>query len=110
MDRPAVQPGDVLVHSVESCVAQDFKQDLDQPHFGRAGSSLVFLDRARLRAFWLKGEFYEKYMEIWGFRELGSPLTDEYTAGGVVKQDFEKGRLELAGGAVVVRKFHEVKP
>ncbi len=101
--RPDNPGGTFLVHSVESCVAQDFKQDLDQPHFGKAGSSLVFLDRGRLRAFWLKGEFYEKYMEIWGFRELGSPLTDEYTAGGAVKQDFEKGRLELAGGAVAVR-------
>lgn len=101
--RPDNPGGSFLVHSVESCVAQDYKQDLDKPHFGKAGSSLLFLDRARLRAFWLKGEFYEKYMEIWGFRELGSPITDEVRSGDIARQDFEKGRLELKGGAIVVR-------
>jgi len=101
--RPDNPGGTFLAHSIENCVAQDFKQDLDQPHYGKAGSSLLFLDRARLRAFWLKGEFHEKYMEIWGFRELGSPVTDEVRSGEVTRQDFEKGRLELKSGAVVVR-------
>jgi hypothetical protein len=101
--RPDNPGGNFLVHPIEACVAQDFKQDLDKPHYGKTGSSLLFLDKERLQAFWLKGEFYEKYMEIWGFRVLGSPTSDESDAGGVVRQGFEKGRLEMRNGEIVVR-------
>jgi hypothetical protein len=101
--RPDDPGGNFLVHPVESCVAQDFKQDLDKPHFGKTGASLLFLDGKRLRALWLKGEFYEKYMEVWGFRILGSPVAEEYKAGDILRQDFEKGWLELKGGEVAVR-------
>jgi hypothetical protein len=101
--RPDDPGGNFLVHSVESCVAQDFKQDLGKPHFGKTGASLLFFDRVRSRALWLKGEFYEKYMEVWGFRVLGSPVTEEYESGGITRQGFEKGALELKGGEVVVR-------
>jgi hypothetical protein len=108
--RPDDPGGNFLVHSIETCVAQDFKQDLDKPHYGKTGASLVFLDKARLRAFWLKGEMYEKYMEIWGFRALGSPTSDERDAGGVVRQDFEKGRMEMRDGMVVVRTTSSEAP
>jgi hypothetical protein len=100
--RPDNPGGTFLVHKAESCIVQDFVREADSPGGGGQAASILFLDPVHLKAFWLQGEFHAKYMKIWGFRELGPALSDEYPVEGGTRQDFQKGRLERKGGEVVI--------
>jgi len=91
--RPANPGATFNVHHVGTCVVQDFQQDLDKPHFGSSGASLLFLDSSWLRVFLVKGEFLDTYMSIWGFDRLESPTSGEYQTANGLRQDFEKGHL-----------------
>ena len=100
--RPDNPGATYLVHPVGSWIVQDYKQELDKPHYGKTGSSLLFFESVLLRAYWLKGEFYEKYLDLWAFDSLGSALSDEYSSRGVTRQDFRGGWLEKKGSEIVV--------
>jgi hypothetical protein len=101
--RPDNPGGTFCVHPIAGCIVQDFKQDLDKPHYGKTGSSMLFFDPDRLRAYWLKGDFYEKYIDVWGFDNLGPAVTDEYAAAAGTRQDFQNGWIEREGDEVVAR-------
>jgi len=101
--RPANPGATYYVHHVGTCVVQDFKQDLDKPHFGSSGASLLFLDSSWLRVFLVKAEFFDTYMSIWGFDRLGSPISAEYQTANGLRQDFEKGHLLSDGKRVQVK-------
>jgi hypothetical protein len=101
---PINNGGEVFVHNIGSCVAQDFQQLPDKPRHGKEGKSLLFFNQPLVETFLLKGEFYDAYVLIWGFEKLGTPKSNEYQIkDGGVRQDFEKGSLIWNGKDVVVK-------
>jgi len=99
---PVDRGGSADVHSVGSCIVQDFERPTGGPPGSQAGRSILFFNRSRMKAFPLGGVFYEKYFKIWAFDSLGTPTTNEYASKEGRRQDFEKGSLVWDGKSVLV--------
>jgi len=95
--------GNFGVHTVGPCTVQDYLKPAGAGFEAKARGSILFLNQALLRVFWVKGAFFEKYFSIWGFEKLGQPISDEYPIPGGRRQDFEKGSLVWNGKDVAVQ-------
>ncbi|MDP2914932.1 MAG: hypothetical protein Q8O91_05725, partial [Candidatus Aminicenantes bacterium] len=95
--------GTYAVHAVGLCIVQDFLKPPADPSTAEKSTSLLCLNPALGRIFWVKGVFYEKFFSISGFDKLGPPTSDEVPVPGGRRQDFEKGNLTWNGKNVVVK-------
>jgi len=93
----------VCVHAVGRCIVQDFLMPPPDPSSAKGNTSLLILNPARARIFWVNGVIYEKFISISGFDKLGPPTSDEYPVSGGYRQDFEKGSLTWNRKDVVVK-------
>ena len=95
--------GSSSVHTVGLCVVQDYLKPAAAPSAAKAELSLLVLNQAMIRVFWIHGAIFEKYFSVWGFEKLGSPISDEYPVPGGRRQDFEKGNLTWNGKEATVK-------
>lgn len=95
--------GGFFVHTVGSCVVQDFLKPAVDPAAAKKSTSLLFLNQTLNRIFWVKDAFFEKYFAIWGFEKLGPPVSESYPVPEGRRQDFEKGALTWNGKEVAVK-------
>ncbi|MFC1613346.1 CHAP domain-containing protein, partial [Patescibacteria group bacterium] len=105
-----------FVHKAGTVFVQDFIQDPSQPHWGD-GESCMILNEEMGKAFVLKEGFRDKYFEVNGFSNIGSPVNNSYPMplcneldGSnykvYIRQDFEKGSMMYDGGNVEVHYYY----
>jgi hypothetical protein len=95
--------GSFSVHAVGLCIVQDFLKPALHASPAATSDSLLVLNPARARVFWVKGAFFKKFFALWGFDKLGPPTSAEYPVAGGRRQDFEKGSLTWNGKDVIVK-------
>jgi|GEM_PF-4304053 len=93
--------GSCCVHTVGTCVVQDFLKPPAQLKTPNEGKRLLMLNRAKMDIFEVKGPFYAKYFLIWGFDKLGTAMGNEMPTATGRRQDFEKGSLIWNGKDVL---------
>jgi len=103
---PYAHGGGIYVHSLGSCIVQDFQKPVAEPRSGNEGQSLLIFNPTAVKVFWVRGPIYEKYFSIGGFDKLGPPTVNEYPAESGRRQDFEKGSLVWNGKDVLVIKIN----